>query len=69
MANKLATKNGNSGIRNRTNEPKFATVKPTENAKNKENNIENRISEFWVRNLKKPRTFSLINRKIVKIRR
>ena len=36
------TKNGNSGIRKRTRDPKFATVNPTENAKNKEKSIANK---------------------------
>ena len=46
MANKLATKKGNSGIRKRTREPKFAQVNPTEKAKNNENRTEKRSKEF-----------------------
>ena len=54
-----ATKNGNSGIRNLTNEPKFATVKPTEKAKNMEKSIVNNKSGFFPIRLKKPKNFSL----------
>ena len=51
--NNPATKNGNSGIRKRTKEPKFATVSPTENAKNNENIIENNNNGFLPTRLKK----------------
>ena len=59
-------KNGNSGIRNRTKVPKFETLKPTENAKKSENNIQNTNSGFLPINVKNPKIFSLNNRKMVK---
>ena len=62
-----ATKNGNSGILNLTKDPKFATVKPTEKAKNKENNMQNKSIGFFLIKEKKPKNFNLKSKKIVKI--
>lgn len=62
-----ATKKGNSGSLNLTKEPKLATVNPTEKAKNKENNILNNNNGFFHIKMKKPLTFSLINKNIVSI--
>ena len=53
MINKLDTKKGNSGIRNLTKDPKLATVRPTEKAKNKENNIANNNMGLFFINTKK----------------
>ena len=55
------------GIFNRTNEPKLEVAKPTEKAKNKANRTENSNNGFSPIKLKKPITFNLINKKIVKI--
>ena len=42
-----AIKNGKEGIRNLTNEPKFATVRPTEKEKNRANSIANITIGFF----------------------
>lgn len=60
-----ATKNGNSGSLKRTSEPKFATVSPTEKAKNIENNMQNKSIGFFLINEKNPRNFNLIRRNTV----
>ena len=59
-------KKGNSGIRNRTKEPKLDTLNPTEKAKKMENNMQNTNSGFLPINVKNPKNFSLNNRKMVK---
>ena len=64
-----ATKNGSSGIRKRTKEPKLATVNPTEKAKNKENNIQNKSMGFFLIIEKKPKIFNLKIKKTVKTKR
>ena len=53
-------------MRNLTKEPKLATVNPTEKAKNKENNIENKSKGFCLIKTKKPNTFKRHNKKVVK---
>lgn len=52
-------KNGNSGMRNLTKEPKLATVRPIEKAKNRENNMQNKIIGFFRIKKKNPKTFNL----------
>ncbi len=42
------TKNGKAGILNLTNEPKFATVRPTEKEKNKANSMANMSIGFFL---------------------
>ena len=43
-----AVKNGRDGILNRTNDPKFATVNPTEKAKNRAKSIANITIGFFL---------------------
>ncbi len=61
---KLAIKNGIHGIFNLTKVPKFEIETPTDNAKKIEKIKENNTRGCEFTNLKKPKTFKRINRKM-----